>query len=167
MFFSKKKKSKTKEVGGSIDYHNLNDWWLNELTEQERKTIREIYNPVSTVPERNYIDEGRIISSTQSKIGFLSCLSTWFNKKEYYDIAKKVLLEGEKYINDSDNILDKHFFYLQGIKIYYKNRENDPNAFKYAKKSKTRIEVILKSREENSNFFIRFIKNYIGIVSVK
>ena len=132
MFFSKKKKSKTKEVGGNISYYNLSDWWLNELTEEERKFIREIYNPMSSSSEREYIDEGKIISSTQSKIGFLSCLSTWFNKKEYYNIAKKILLEGEKYINDNDDVLDKHFFYLAGIEIYYKNRENDPNALEYA-----------------------------------
>lgn len=30
---------------------------------------------------------------------------------------------------DKTNILDKHFFYLSGIRLFYSNRNNDPMAF--------------------------------------
>lgn len=124
-FFKKKKQYNIKNTGGYIAYYNLYEWWLNELTEDERNIIKSVYNPISTSNETSGIDTGNIVSSTQSKLSFLGCLASWFSKREYYNIAKKILIEGEKNIDCNNGVLDKHFFYLSGIKIHYSNREND------------------------------------------
>lgn len=154
MFFNLKKKFSTNKIGGEIGYYNLTNWWLNELTDEERKTIRSIYNPISTSSEKECIDKGNIDYSSQSKLSFLGCLAGWFTKSEYYNIGTKILLEGEKCINENNNILDKHFFYLSGIKIHYANREKDSNALNLAiEYCKKQINISKEAKRE-------FLKEY-------
>lgn len=132
MLFKFKKRLSSKQIGGDINYYNLNDWWLNELTEEERNIIRTIYKPMSTSPEEYCIDKGNIKYSSMSTLNFLGCLAGWFTKSKYYTIGKKILLEGEKYTNKTKDILDLHFFYLSGIRMHYSNRDNDDNALNSA-----------------------------------
>lgn len=154
MFFNLKKKFSTNKVGGEISYYNLTDWWLNLLTDEERKIIKTIYNPISTSSDKKCIDEGNINNSSHSKLLFLGCLASWFTKPEYYTIGKKILLEGERCINETNNILDKHFFYLSGIKIHYANREKDSNALNFAiEYCKKQISIAKEAKKE-------FLKEY-------
>ena len=122
-FFNRTTKCK---VAGDVAYYELTEWWLNELTAEERKTIRNTFNPMGR--DRS-IDEGHIESSSQSKLAFLGALATWFKKKEYYHIAKKILCEGEKIYYQSKDVLDLHYFCLSAIQIYYANRDVDEEAF--------------------------------------
>ncbi len=123
LFFNRKK------VGGDIAYYGLTDWWLNELTKDERNIIRNTYKPLGTT---NLIDEGSISFSSQSKLSFLGTLSEWFKKNEYFYIGNKIYIEGEKHIDETPDILDKHFFFLNGIRLYYANRDLHPMALEKA-----------------------------------
>lgn len=116
---------KQPKVGGEIKYYNLTEWWLNELSQEERNIIRNMYKPLIST---TLIDEGDISYSSASVVSFLGTLSCWFKDKENYPIGKKIYLKGEKYLTNNTNILDKHFFYLSGIRLFYSNRNNDPMA---------------------------------------
>ena len=126
LFFNRSTKSK---VAGDIAYYGLTEWWLNELTEAERNTIRNTFKPIM---RERLIDEGHIESSSQSKLAFLGVLAEWFKKKEYYHIAKKILNEGEKIYSQNKNALDLHYFCLSAIRVYYANREGDEDALNRA-----------------------------------
>lgn len=126
LFFNRSAKSK---VAGDIAYYELTEWWLNELTEEERNIIRNTFKPMM---RERLIDEGHIESSSQSKLAFLGILAEWFKKKEYYYIAKKILNEGEKIYSQNKDVLDLHYFCLAAIRVYYANREVDEDAFNKA-----------------------------------
>ena len=126
LFFNRNAKSK---VAGDIAYYELTEWWVNELTEEERNIIRNTFKPMM---RERLIDEGRIESSSRSKLAFLGILAEWFKKKEYYHIAKKILSEGEKIYSQNKNVLDLHYFCLSAIRVYYANREEDEEAFNKA-----------------------------------
>lgn len=114
-----------KKVGGEIAYHGLTEWWLNCFTEQERCIVRKAYSPVL---KESALDEGRIDHSSHSTLAFLGFLAEWFKKDALYEIGKKILIEGEKHFASSQDILDRHFFCLSAIRVYYANRDNDPEA---------------------------------------
>lgn len=118
-----------RKVGGLIEYYDLKDWWLNELSNDERKIIRNMYMPMG---QNGLIDEGKVYSNSQSKLVFLGVLAEWFKKKEYYSVAKKILNEGEKIIKQSKDVLDLHYFCLSAIRVYYANREEDEEALNKA-----------------------------------
>lgn len=128
MFF---KKPQRKKINGYIAYYGLTDWWLNEFSEKERQTIKGIYHPLGADPRENLLEKGNR-SSSQSKLQFLSCLASWFTKCEHYEIGKKILAEGEKCVASTGRILDLHFFYSDGFKVHYPNRDKDDNALSIA-----------------------------------
>ena len=74
------------------------------------------------------IKKGEIVSSSRSILAFLGCLAEWFKKAELYDIGKRILIKGETYYNLCNDVLDRHFFCLSAIRVYYANRENDSEA---------------------------------------
>ena len=77
LFFKRNTKNK---VAGDIAYYDLIEWWLGELTEEERNIIRNTFKPIM---RERLIDEGNIESSSQSKLAFLGTLAEWFKKKEF------------------------------------------------------------------------------------
>jgi len=74
-----------KKFRGTIGYFNLSDWWLSELTEEERKYIQEKFQPLGF--SSSSLTEGEITSTSQTAIGLLSGLSGWFSKKNDRHIA--------------------------------------------------------------------------------
>lgn len=171
----KKLLSKSKKVGGDIKYFGLTDWWLNDLTEDDRITIRYIYKPFGMVANQ-CIDEGKsgnineIIPDThmkdkcKTKFSFISTLITWFEKPEYYNIAQKIINLAEQNLHTNKRILDEHFYYSHCIKVYYRNRNNDPEALhkaiEYCKKQISISKECKMAFENNETF--GFLPAHIG-----
>ena len=118
MFFNSNKK-----VEGEIAYFKLQKWWLNSLSKEERRIILSIYKPLST--GQVSLTKGKIYSTTQTSIGFLTGLSSWFKKPEYRTIGYKIIKKAEELISKNSKILDLHFLYYSKILTYYRNRDND------------------------------------------
>lgn len=114
-----------KKIGGEIAYYGLTEWWLNSFTEQERAIIRKTYTPML---KDCALDEGKITHSSHSILAFLGILAEWFKKAELYHIGKRILIEGEKHYSSCKDVLDRHFFCLSAIRVYYANRDNDAEA---------------------------------------
>ncbi len=121
-----KKKSK---VNGIIKYLNLEQWWLDELSDEERKAILKAYSPLGN---KKSITEGDILSSSQSQLHFFWGLIGWFNKPELRHIAYKVIGKAETLINDQSPPLDIHFLYGAKLEVCYKERDLRPNGLELA-----------------------------------
>jgi hypothetical protein len=113
-------------VGGEIEYFGLKDWWLNELTPEERQTIITVYNPFGF--DKRSLYQGKIEFSTQTTTGFLTGLLSWFRKPEYQTISVKIIKRLNSIPKKSMSIEDEHFFYQMQIETYYRNRESDKTA---------------------------------------
>ena len=74
------------------------------------------------------LDEGNITHSSHSVLSFLGTLAEWFKKPELYDIGRRILIEGENHYGSCKDVLDRHFFCLSAIRVYYANRDNDSEA---------------------------------------
>ena len=151
MFFFGNKRNSINKIGGYIAYYKLEDWWLNSFTEEERSIIKKVYSPLGSTKA---IDKGYISSSSQSKLTFLATLAAWFKKPEHYIIGKKILIEVEKHIEEINNILDLHFYYLNCIEVFYRNRNEDEDALNLA------IKACKKQIEINKKVKSAFLKDY-------
>ena len=139
-FFGKQPK-----IRGEIGYFGLSEWWLSEFSEEERQYILETFQPLGSTG--NFLTEGNILHTSNTAIKLLSSLAGWFRKKEDRNIAYKILMKGEELINEKSDILDVHFLLQSKIEIYYRNRDNDPDALEESINAcKQQIELAPKAK---------------------
>ncbi|WAI00402.1 hypothetical protein [Methanogenium organophilum] len=110
-------------VGGEIEYYKLQEWWLNTLTSDEQNILLSIYRPLGLSPDS--LVHGKITSSSQSEVAFLSNLSGWVKQPEYRRIGYKLIEKAESSISNRTPIMDRHFLYQAKKEIYYRNRDMD------------------------------------------
>lgn len=122
-------------MDGFIGLYNLEKWWLNELTSEERKIIENQYNPIGLPEGSVSLTKGKLSGGNQSKLSFLSGLATWLKKPETYSISKKIIDFADNFVKETSNILDVHFYYQNRIEIFYRNRDNASNALNIAIKA--------------------------------
>ena len=116
------------KISGEIAYYGLQEWWIKELTAEERNTIISTYKPLVLGVSDYSLVEGTVTHSNRTAIAFLTGLSTWFQNKEHRKIGIKIIKKIESMINlSSENtpILDKHFSIMMAIKRYYRDRDID------------------------------------------
>ena len=147
------------KIAGYIGYFELTDWWLSDFSRNEQKYIIETFRPFSFEDEAAKTKPGEIlvkgkVSLTNSIINFLTNLASWFSKPKDRTIAYRILNKAEKLINEKTEILDIHFLLGGKAKIYYRNRNDDPNALKIA------IEVCKKQIELAPQASLAFKKEY-------
>lgn len=118
----------SEKIKGEIKYYNLTDWWLNELSDEEKNRIIKVYCPMGS---NRSIIEGDLLNASNCCLNFLWCLAGWFNNKQDRKIAFKILNKAKEYLSSS-TVLDIHFYYSTMIDVYYPERENDANALKTA-----------------------------------
>src|SRR5665647_1529813 len=118
-FFGKK----DKKIGGDIGFYGLADWWLTTFTEEERRYMESVYQPMtagSSGGQTSSLTSGHILSSSQSVCGFLGTFAGWFHKADDRYLAYRIFDKAEQV---PGNTLDKHFLYHQMIKTYYPDRD--------------------------------------------
>ncbi|WP_196001200.1 hypothetical protein [Clostridium sp. 1001271B_151109_B4] len=161
MIFNIFNKFKSNKIGGDIAYYNLEEWWSNDFSEEERTIIREIYKPFGAGDDF-VIDKGEIYKSSASKLHFLCFLIGAFTSYENFYIGEKILKKAESIINDEDDILNVHFTYHHGIKLYYSNRDKIDGALdksiEYCKKQiniSSKVKEVYIAKQE-------FLPNHVG-----
>ena len=111
--FLKKRKSK-----GLIGYFKLDNWWNNELSDQERNQILFVSNKSELLEEN--------ISTIETKAQFLLNLAYSLNSNGFKKLAYKILEEAEQFLTNDP--IERHFFYHTAAEIYYNNSYNDPES---------------------------------------
>jgi len=142
----------TKEPQGYIALLNLKDWWRDSFTDEERKHIVEVFQPLGA--PKDVLVVGELQSSGNDRIlSFLSSLAGWFDNPRDRHIAHKIIAKAADYVASENNILDLHFFYPAKMKLFYKEREN-PSALKEA------TDACLKQIEISEKAAAAFRKEY-------
>ena len=110
---------KKPKVNGVIAYLNLQEWWLNELTDNERNLILE---------KAPGIIEGNISSTSRTAVSFITGMVGMFAKpQEVRSSGYKLIKKAESLIDSSTNALDIHFLYSTKVEFSYKDRETLEN----------------------------------------
>jgi len=137
---------------GHVEYYNLQDWWLNTLTADERNTLLTIYKPLGFSSDS--LNHGKIKSSSQSVVSYLSNLSGWVKKPEYRKIGYKLIEKAEDSVSNRTPVVDRHFLYQAKLELYYRNREIDNFALPYAIEAcKQQIALSTKAKQAFLNEF--------------
>ena len=122
------------KVEGKIGSHGLVDWWMSTFTEQERTYILTKYKPLiigSAGDDPPSLDQ--ILQRDGSLVIPLSALATWFQSPQDRHIARRLLVKSEELSEGSKGkVLDRHFVYSNMIPIYYRDRNEDPEALDLA-----------------------------------
>ncbi len=114
--FNTNNKNETNTIGGYISKYNLTDWWLLTFNKEEREYIVNKYG--------SDLIEGQPYFNTEVYC-FLGNLSSWFSTKKDLSISLRILEKAESLFNYNSSITDEHFYYMNNIEIYYKDRENN------------------------------------------
>jgi hypothetical protein len=131
------KKGSTKIIAGYIGYFELDDWWLNNFLEDERKHMVDIFQPMGAPKDILITGQiGKPISeqgkSNDTPLSFLTTLVGWFDNPKDRVLAHKIVTKAEEYINTDGYILNLHFFYSTKMKLFYKSRDTNPQALQIA-----------------------------------
>lgn len=108
------------KVGGSIGHYGLDDWWLTQLTEEERTLIEQKFNPMGG---GNLTTGSTDYKTSASAVKFLTGLATWFESHANLPICLKILAKAEALITPDTRVLDVHFLYGMMAKNYWKARK--------------------------------------------
>lgn len=120
--------NRQKKIEGDIGYYQLEDWWLNTFSDDERSHIEDVFHPMGADPSSRPLTEGKLSYSSQNAAGLLHALAGWFNKPGDREIAKKIIAKATELAENGDDILDLHFSLQQRMEIYYRERDSDPKA---------------------------------------
>lgn len=124
-------KKRAPHIKGTIAYFSLQDWWLNELTDEDRKIIQATYQPMGG----GSLTKGNIGETSQTAVGLLSGMISWFSKSETRSISYKLINKAEDLITEKTKPLDIHFLFNSKIEITYKDRDSSPEGLNLAIKS--------------------------------
>lgn len=119
-------------VGGLIAHLGLTEWWMAELTAEERATILSRYQPLGGGSVS--LIEGAVLSTSQSPLHLLWGLATWFKKQEDWVLAQKIFDAGTERLHSSSP-LDAHFFHQTRIEFFYRLRDHYPSSLALAERA--------------------------------
>lgn len=117
--------SKTKIPGGYIEYFQLESFWEESFSKEERQYITDTFIPMeigNTNQPKRILTEGSISYSSESAATFLSNLASWFDDPKDRDISKRFIEKSLSLLEESNNLVDLHYALSSAITIYYKER---------------------------------------------
>ena len=114
------------KIGGEIAYFGLQDWWMNDLTVDERDIIFSLYNPFGF--DKKSLIEGKITYTDEIATAFLTGLLSYLKKPEYQKLSSKIIKKMDRMSLKSGSVLDRHFYLSNKIEIFYRNRNTDETA---------------------------------------
>jgi len=138
---------------GYIGYFNLKDWWLNTFTGEERNHMVDIFQPMGASKDTLVKDKIEMLGS-DSPLSFLTNLTGWFDNPRDRNLAHKIISKAEEFIGTEKDIINLHFFYPTKMKLFYKDRDNDPRSLQIS------IDSALKQIEIAEKAATTFKKEY-------
>ncbi|MEI6587807.1 MAG: hypothetical protein WCO05_02565 [Candidatus Moraniibacteriota bacterium] len=143
------------EPEGYIGYYDLKDWWLNTFTEEERSHMVDIFQPMGA--SEDILSKGKLeMLGNNSTLSFLTNLTGWFDNPRDRSIAHRIISKAEEFVEAEKDIINLHFFYPTKMKLFYKDRDNDPASLQIS------IDSALKQIEISEKSAIAFKKEYLN-----
>ena len=134
-----------KAIKGEIGYFGLEEWWLSAFSDDERRHIQDRYQPLGATA--NTLTSGDISYTSQTVVGFLCTLASWFSREDDRAIGHKILAKAEELADDSTPILDRHFMYQTKLELHYKDRDKPGHLEKAVVACLQQIELAPQARE--------------------
>jgi len=121
-----------------IDKCGLKEWWNEEFSEKEREIIAD--------------NTGTLRISSTSIPGMLSNIvkksDFGYNSiKENRNIIQKFYEKSDQLFENSEDIIDRHFFYNDSIRFYYFDRENKESMKKAIEACRKQIDIAPSAAE--------------------
>lgn len=113
-------------VGGEVARYGLEAWWLGSFTDEERQLISDTYRPLG-LPHMSLTDGAATYQPELSPFAFLANLATWLNRPPHGHLARKVADFASTRPMPHDP-WQTHFAYSNLCKVYYRWRDEDPDA---------------------------------------
>ncbi len=132
-------------VDGYIGAYELSEWWFDTFTDEERNYIVEKYTPLGL--SSCTLIEGTVSVNTHVSI-FLATLASWFSTKADLSIAIRMLDKAAELFNNKIKITDKHFYFMNNLQLYYKDRENEQSLEKAIYYCTKQIELAPQAKAE-------------------
>jgi hypothetical protein len=114
---------------GLIQYYGLQQWWVGELTPEERASLEEVFHPLGDSNPRP-LTEGsieRVGGDTATASGFLSALIGWVPAvPERALLRRKLRLKLAELTEAETNVIARHFSLQVLIGQCYRDRDSDP-----------------------------------------
>lgn len=152
-------------MAGFISYFKLDNWFTTEFTKEEQLFMEKKYSEGSMSNDSLYFGKSSV-SYNGTAAMFLSNLLLWYNKKDLYEIALKIAKKAESLFNEKEESAeDKHFYYMNLIKFYYKNREisnNFDTAIFYCEKQISISKDTKKELQNNAMMNMRYLPDHAG-----
>jgi hypothetical protein len=117
-FFKRKKQKQKKEenpkdkIKGVIRYYGLVDWWIDELTKEERDKILTRFTPLTVGIGNNesMLIHGECENQKEHPAIYLGQIVPWFNREDELPLMKKLVNKVFKLWDDKIHVMDAHFF---------------------------------------------------------
>ena len=135
----------TKENQGMesvIDKCGLNEWWNEDFSEKERETVVNNIGTIDMSP-----------TSIPKMISNIATQSFQYNFiKENRSIVQKFYEKADQLFENSDDTIDRHFFYNNSIRFYYADRENKESMKKAIEACRKQIDIAPSAAENFKRF---------------
>lgn len=114
LFGSKKSETKPPKISGYIGYYGLENWWLTELTEEQRNYLLN-----TAFGENSFkLTQKTFDTTSQSVLTFFSTMIDWIKKGDPI-IIDRIFDKAESLITEQSNIIDVHFLYSVKVDYYH------------------------------------------------
>lgn len=120
-----------------IDKCGLREWWNDEFSERERETIVNNIGTIDMSPAS--------IPKMLSNIATQSFQNNFI--KENRSIVQKFYEKSDQLFENSDDMIDRHFFYDASIRFYYSDRENKESMKKAIESCRKQIGIANSAAE--------------------
>ena len=141
---------------GLIGYFHLEDWFNETFSDEEILYIKEKLAKTMMSPDQ--LNKIVLSSTTQTVQEFLGSMAYNFNTKKDIKIAIKFMDKAAEFTDLSGmSAMDLHYYYMNPIEIYYKDRENPESLEKAIMYCKKMIEIAPEAfkeiKEYNANLY--------------
>jgi hypothetical protein len=111
------KQKPPKKIGGMIGFFGLGDWWLNTLTDAERKQLG-----------GDRLIERDIVDAITTRTKYFTGLANGCGNDSTPVLYRKLMDQAEAARNDDTDLFGTHFMLHSQTTIYRKNRDKWPGA---------------------------------------
>jgi len=125
-------KKHPKPSGGILGKFSLWEWWDYAFTADQRSRILAKYIPFGADAPSPLTE---LECSSNNPRAVLSSMAMWFNNKDDFKIALKIMEKAESYPTNSMHVEDAHFGCQERIQFYYRWRDSHEGALEKAIKA--------------------------------
>jgi len=118
---------KRRRVDGLIRFYELEDWWFDTFSDEERDLIESSYDPLGD--GTNPLTHGKVTAAdTRSLTQSLLEAARRLPSHSPIDLRERLWRQAEQFAHNTHDPLTLHFLYQDAMLAYYNARDERPDA---------------------------------------